>query len=149
MLQELVYEHGITEVDMQAPTLKFKSAYTTPFIRSWPERCILCLRCVTACQEIQCHGALDVIEDGPNGKLISFDRDKCVSCGECIQVCPVGALLEKKASLRWRPWEVKKIRTTCPYCGVGVPAMASCQGRQSRQGIRCGRWRTQQGAIMC
>jgi len=119
MLQDLVYEHGITEVDMQPPTLKFTSAYTTPFIRSWPERCILCLRCVTACQEIQCHGALEVIEDGANGKLISFDRDKCVSCGECIQVCPVGALLEKKASLRWRPWEVKKIRTTCAYCGVG------------------------------
>ncbi len=117
-LQDLVYEHGITNVQMQPPTSKFTKAYSTTFIRSWPERCILCQRCATACNEIQAIGALEVI-DGPDGKLISYDRDKCVSCGECIQVCPVGALLQKKTPLRWRPWEVTKIRTTCPYCGVG------------------------------
>jgi predicted molibdopterin-dependent oxidoreductase YjgC len=118
MLQDLVYEHGITNIEMQPTTSKFTSGYTTPFIRAWPERCISCLRCVSACNEIQVIGALQAIE-GPNGKLISYDRDKCVSCGECIQVCPVGALLEKKSCLRWRPWEVTKVRTTCPYCGVG------------------------------
>jgi len=117
-LQDLVYEHGITNVEMQPPTSKFTSAYSTTFLKSWPERCILCLRCVTACNELQAHGALNVTE-GPDGKLISYDSDKCVSCGECIQVCPVGALLEKKSKIRWRPWEVKKVRTTCPYCGVG------------------------------
>ncbi len=117
-LQDLVYEHGITHVDMQPPTSKFTAEYSTTFLRSWPQRCVLCTRCVSACNEIQGIGALDVVE-GPEGKLISYDRDKCVSCGECIQVCPVGAILEKKSELRWRPWEVKKVRTTCPYCGVG------------------------------
>ena len=43
----------------------------------------------------------------------------CVFCGECVQACPTGALVEKKARFSWRPWEVEKIRTTCPYCGVG------------------------------
>lgn len=118
-LQDLVYEHGITGVEMQAPTSKFTSPYTTTFLKSWPERCVLCLRCVRACQELQCIGALDVVEDENHGQLIYFDPDKCVSCGECVQVCPVGAILEKKSPYRWRPWEVKKIRTTCPYCGVG------------------------------
>lgn len=118
MLQNVVYEHGITNVESRPPTSKFTSAYSTTFIKSWPHRCISCLRCVTACNEIQVIGALQAV-DGPDGKLISYDQDKCVSCGECIQVCPVGALVEKKTSLRWRPWEVKKIRTTCPYCGVG------------------------------
>ena len=117
-LQDLVFEHGIDHVDMQPPTSKFTSAYSTTFIRSWPERCVLCTRCVSACNEIQGIGALEVVE-GPAGKLISYNQDKCVSCGECIQVCPVGAILEKKAELRWRPWEVEKVRTTCPYCGVG------------------------------
>jgi len=40
-------------------------------------------------------------------------------CGQCVQVCPVGALTEKKASGLGRSWETEKIRTTCPYCGVG------------------------------
>ena len=118
ILQNLVYEHGIAKVEMQPPTSKFTTAYATPFIKNWPERCVSCLRCVTACNELQGHGALSV-EETPEGRFIKFDQDKCVSCGECIQVCPVGALLEKKTGSRWRPWEVKKVRTTCPYCGVG------------------------------
>jgi predicted molibdopterin-dependent oxidoreductase YjgC len=117
-LQDLVFEHGITHVDMEAPTSKFKAGYSTTFLRSWPERCVLCTRCVSACNEIQGIGALQVV-DGPEGRQIAYDEGKCVSCGECIQVCPVGAILEKKAESRWRPWEVKKVRTTCPYCGVG------------------------------
>ena len=127
MLQDLVYEHGITNVEMQPPTSKFKSAYSTPFLKSWPERCISCLRCVSACNEIQAHGALQV-EEGPDGKLISYDRDKCVNCGECIQVCPVGALLEKKSCLRWRPWEVTKGSNHLSILRRRMPVVASCQG---------------------
>ncbi len=118
-LQDLVYEHGITGVEAQPPVSKFTGAYTTTFIKSWPQRCVSCFRCVHACTEIQGIGALSISE-GPDGKLIAYDQDKCVSCGECIQLCPTGALVEKKSSYRWRNWEIeKKIRTTCPYCGVG------------------------------
>jgi predicted molibdopterin-dependent oxidoreductase YjgC len=119
-LQDLVYEHGITGVEAPAPTSKFTAGYTTTFLKSWPERCVSCLRCVRACTEIQGHFALSASE-GPDGRtLVSYDRDKCVSCGECIQLCPTGALVEKKSGLRWRNWEVdKQVRTTCPYCGVG------------------------------
>jgi predicted molibdopterin-dependent oxidoreductase YjgC len=119
LLQDLVYEHGITGVEAPAPTSKFTTAYTTTFLKSWPERCVSCLRCVKACTEIQGHYALSVSE-GPDGPRISYDKDKCVSCGECIQLCPTGTLVEKKSGLRWRNWEIdEKIRTTCPYCGVG------------------------------
>jgi len=119
LLQDLVVEHGITGVQPPVPTSKFITPYTTTFLKSWSERCVSCLRCVKACTEIQGHGALSVVE-GPDGPKISYDESKCVSCGECIQLCPTGALVEKKSEYRWRNWEVdKKIRTTCPYCGVG------------------------------
>ncbi len=148
MLQDLVIEHGITGVEAPAPTTKFTEPYTTTFLKSWPERCVLCLRCVKACTEIQGHFALSVTE-GPDGKRISYDQDKCVSCGECIQLCPTGALVEKKSGLRWRTWEIEdKIRTTCPYCGVGcqqllhvkngkIVKVTGVEGAEPNQGRLC------------
>ena len=118
-LQDLVYEHGVTGVESPAPTSKFAFPYTTTFLKSWPERCVSCLRCVRGCTEVQGHFALSASE-GPDGPLVTYDETKCTSCGECIQLCPTGALVEKKSSMRWRNWEIQeKIRTTCPYCGVG------------------------------
>ena len=118
-LQDLVVENGVMGVEAPTPTEKFTNGYTTTFLKSWPERCVSCLRCVRACSEIQGIYALSA-EDGPDGPLISYDKDKCVSCGECIQLCPTGALVQRKASWRGRSWDIdEKIRTTCPYCGVG------------------------------
>jgi predicted molibdopterin-dependent oxidoreductase YjgC len=118
MLQDLTVEYKITSIDCPAPKRNFIPSYQTTFIKHWPERCIVCLRCVNACKEVQCIGAIDV-ENTEEGPQLTFDRAKCVSCGECVQVCPVGGMLEKKSSFRWRSWETTKIRTTCPYCGVG------------------------------
>jgi predicted molibdopterin-dependent oxidoreductase YjgC len=121
-LQDLTVEYGINQIEYQLPKRKFTSAYRSTFIEHFPERCILCLRCVGACKEIQNIGALE-IEKGEDGPQISYNPDKCVSCGECVQICPVGGMLEKKTSFRWRAWETTKVRTTCPYCGVGCQQM--------------------------
>jgi predicted molibdopterin-dependent oxidoreductase YjgC len=43
----------------------------------------------------------------------------CVSCGSCVAVCPTGALTEKAMLGKARKWEIEKVRTTCPFCGVG------------------------------
>ena len=117
-LQDMTFEYNIKAVDCPAPKRTFISPYQTTFIKHWPERCILCLRCVNACKEVQCIGAIDVT-DTENGPQLSFDHNKCVSCGECVQVCPVGGMLQKKSPYRWRSWETTTVRTTCPYCGVG------------------------------
>lgn len=117
-LQNLTFEYGVTSVDYQMPKRKYTSAYKTTFIEHFPERCILCLRCVNACKEIQGHRALSM-ENGENGPQIVINRDRCVSCGECVQVCPVGGMLEVKSATKWRSWETTQVRTTCPYCGVG------------------------------
>jgi formate dehydrogenase major subunit len=87
-------------------------------------RCILCGRCVQACNEIQVNRAISFGYRGADTKIVAAGdqpliNSECVFCGECVQACPVGALFEKKSGFQWRPWETKKIRTTCPYCGVG------------------------------
>jgi NADH dehydrogenase/NADH:ubiquinone oxidoreductase subunit G len=119
MLQDLTVEYGIKSIDYKIPKQNFTSAYKTTFIQHFPERCILCLRCVNVCSEIQGISALS-IEQSESGTQIAINKDKCVSCGECVQACPVGGMLEKRTSYRWRAWEIDNaIRTTCPYCGVG------------------------------
>jgi NADH dehydrogenase/NADH:ubiquinone oxidoreductase subunit G len=119
MLQDVVYELGVTEVDYRFPPAEGRTApYASPMIHYWHSRCILCLRCVSACRELTGACAIHVKKEGA-WPIIQVDPDACVSCGQCVQVCPVGALVENKHLERWRPWDVEKIRTTCPYCGVG------------------------------
>jgi predicted molibdopterin-dependent oxidoreductase YjgC len=118
-LQDIVYEFGVTQVENRLPDISKPIApYATPMIQYWRSRCILCLRCVSACRELTGAYAISCGK-GEDGPTITVDPDKCVSCGQCVQVCPVGALVENKHPDRWRPWDIQKIRTTCPYCGVG------------------------------
>ncbi len=98
---------------------------SSPVIAVDHQACILCDRCVRACDEVQ-HN--DVI--GRTGKgysvRIGFDLDagmgvsSCVSCGECVAVCPTGALVNKPLSAPIRPaTALEAVDTVCPYCGVG------------------------------
>jgi formate dehydrogenase major subunit len=91
------------------------------------DACINCNLCVRACREVQANDVIGMAFRGHGSKVV-FDFDQgmgqstCVACGECVQVCPTGALMEKSlldtAGTRIN-YESKSVDTLCPYCGVG------------------------------
>ncbi|PYP36602.1 MAG: hypothetical protein DMD48_12435 [Gemmatimonadetes bacterium] len=99
-----------------------------PMIRHDMSTCILCTRCVRACEDIQVVGVLDVGYRGEHAEIIvgaDGDPDKagCTWCGECVRVCPTGAIFEVMPRQRFAPDQIRHperiVRSVCPYCGVG------------------------------
>lgn len=124
-LQELIVEYGVDTEHLVPQDMDFPLDDDTPLMVRDFSRCILCGRCVAACNAVQVNEAIPQPfgrrEDKPlpRGWFPLADYERCVHCGECVQACPVGALFEKKAFGLIGPGEGDRIRTTCPYCGVG------------------------------
>jgi len=135
-LQDLAYELGITgsRTDKdEGPRYSVDSS--NPFIVRDYNKCILCQRCVRVCDEIQGIAAIASTNRGYDTKIATaydgtLQDSNCVFCGQCVQVCPVGALVPKKALGKGRPWEIQRVRTTCPYCGVGCQLNLHMKGEQ-------------------
>jgi predicted molibdopterin-dependent oxidoreductase YjgC len=123
-LQDLAYRYQVNGERFDPTSTRYPIEDVNPFIVRDFSRCILCGRCVQACNEVQVNQAIHFGYRGARSKIIAagdrpYRDSDCVFCGECVQVCPVGALVEKDPRYRVRPWETRKVRTTCSYCGVG------------------------------
>jgi formate dehydrogenase major subunit len=106
---------------------------SNPYFRFDPAQCIVCSRCVRACDEQQGTLALTVEGRGFASKIAashddSFMDSECVSCGACVQACPTGALVEKSLLAKGPP--ERSVVTTCAYCGVGCSFRAEMKGEE-------------------
>jgi len=123
-LEKYAYQLGVKKPRFDGVKHDYLVRAANPFFERDYNKCILCGRCVTVVHEIQhCH-AVDYSKRGFDSKIAaSFDRSMketpCVYCGNCVSVCPVGALSEKAGRFQGREWELGKTPTTCSYCGVG------------------------------
>jgi len=127
-LQDLAYEYDLVTLDFheyQIPTEEFPwKPFSTPILDYHPKRCILCGRCVKVCTEIRGLGAITMEGAGARTVIqpVMADEEiasRCISCGECMRVCPVNAIVERMGGVKGKPWETRRVQTTCAYCGVG------------------------------
>src|SRR5215472_4914148 len=104
---------------------------SNPYFTFNPDLCIVCSRCVRACDEIQGTFALTIQGRGFDSKVSAsqdepFLESECVSCGACVEACPTAALMEKSVIALGQP--ERAVTTTCAYCGVGCGFKAEVQG---------------------
>ncbi len=111
--------HGAAPTDESNPYFTFEGS-----------KCIVCSRCVRACEEVQGTFALTIEGRGFDSKVspggMDFMGSECVSCGACVQACPTATLTEKSVIAMGQPEH--SVVTTCAYCGVGCSFKAEMQG---------------------
>jgi predicted molibdopterin-dependent oxidoreductase YjgC len=120
-LQELAYAYDLRENRFWGERRKYEKRDGNPFIERDMEKCILCGKCVRVCDEIQGVGAIDIAYRGFPAKVCPpFEKDlDCEFCGQCMSVCPTGALMGKLSLGKGRQKDISKVKTVCPYCGCG------------------------------
>ncbi len=124
-LQALAYRYHVNAPDFGKPpgTTYYYEDNNSMIIRD-SSKCIMCGRCVKACNERQVNQAIAIGYRGSQSAIsaqgdLPYIDSECVFCGECLQCCPTAAILDKNAAFQGRPWEMQQVRSTCPYCGVG------------------------------
>ena len=135
-LQDMAGAVGLREVRYGYDGANHLSAtkdISNPYFQFDPAKCIVCSRCVRACEEVQGTFALTIEGSGFGSKVSAgmseqFFDSECVSCGACVQACPTATLMEKSVIELGQP-EHSAV-TTCAYCGVGCSFKAEMRGEE-------------------
>jgi NADH-quinone oxidoreductase chain G len=131
-LQDLVYEYGITRNRFKDKKSAHPIDYVSPLVERNTNRCVLCGMCVRICDEVVGASELSMVNRGIRTKVATdFDRPlNCEFCGECENICPVGALTDRLFKFRARAWEVDNMATVCSFCSTGCALKLSIKNGQ-------------------
>jgi len=119
-LQDMAFEHQVT--DLANAKQKNIPEDTRSLVLDFNmNRCIVCGECINICKDVQRIDALQFIKKGGFTQVVAKGDQAldCEFCGDCLAVCPVGAITNKFSKYVYKPWQLRKTTTTCNYCGDG------------------------------
>jgi formate dehydrogenase major subunit len=123
-LQNAAYAEGMDHWPLQPNWKKYEVDASHKFFILENNRCILCRRCVRACNELAGNFTLGVEDRGPDSVIVAdlgvpLGESSCISCGMCVQVCPTGALIDRQSAYKGRDSQVEHNPTVCVGCSIG------------------------------
>ncbi|MCY4132078.1 MAG: molybdopterin-dependent oxidoreductase [Nitrospira sp.] len=119
-LQDMAFEHQVT--DLANAKQKNIPEDTRSLVLDFNmNRCIACGECINICKDVQRIDALQFMKKGGFTQVVAKGDHAldCEFCGDCLAVCPVGAITNKFSKYVYKPWQLRKTTTTCNYCGDG------------------------------
>ncbi len=133
-LQDQAYSYGAAESHFDENKRRFHEADMplNKVVVSNLNRCIQCQLCVRYCDEVVGAQALGAIGIGADTTVSGFmeSLENCDQCGNCIEVCPVGALMSLPYRYKSRPWDLKEVDTICPFCATGCQVTVGARDRE-------------------
>lgn len=129
-LQDLIHQIGIPEEILPFDQEVMPRDETSPVIIRDPGKCIVCGRCVRLCEEVQGVAALGFLGRGIKTRVAPFlDQSlDCEFCGQCVNACPVGALVAQPYTSGVPVWQRNRILTTCSFCACGCEVAVETHG---------------------
>ncbi len=128
-LQEMAFDWGGLEERFTEKKNYRPEKYLSPMVANDPQRCILCKRCTRVCDEWMGEDAIEAGGRGANTVIGTYGGWlDCSQCGNCIEVCPTGTLLDATYRHQARPWEQAQTISTCTYCSDGCQMSLGSRG---------------------